>query len=274
VRTPQPFGKSLSALPGSCRGNLRRAWAASVSLLALLAGCAQVAGDPGERIAVSADDPLEPVNRGVFVVNQVLDRLLFKPVAQSYDGILPEDGRNAIRRILDNLKEPVVVLNDTLQGEFERAGISVGRFGVNTTLGLAGSFDLAAKWGLDRQIGDFGQTLFVWGLPSGPYLMLPVLGPSNPRDGLGMLVDSYIDPLTFLANAKGLQEVEIGRFVADGVDQRARVVDVLDELEKNSLDFYAELRSLTQQKRAAELRRGQVETPKNFYNDPSPPQAK
>jgi len=264
----------LSALPGSCRGDLCRAWAAGLLLLAALGGCAPAPSDPAERVAVSADDPLEPVNRGVFVVNQVLDRVLFKPAAQAYDGIMPEAGRNAIRRALDNLKEPVVVLNDTLQGEFERAGISVGRFGVNTTLGLAGTFDVAANWGLDKQIGDFGQTLFVWGLPSGPYLVLPVIGPSNPRDSLGMLVDSYIDPLTFLANAKGLQEVEIARFVTDGVDQRARVIDVLDELEKSSLDFYAELRSLTQQKRAAELRRGAIETPKNFYNDPSSPGSK
>jgi phospholipid-binding lipoprotein MlaA len=106
-------------------------------------------------------------------------------------------------------------------------------------------------------------------LPEGPYLILPVFGPSNPRDAIGMGVDAYIDPFALLATAENADELEISRFVLDGVDQRARVLDVLDDLQKNSLDFYAALRSLSQQKRAAELRRGAApETAPNFYNDP------
>jgi phospholipid-binding lipoprotein MlaA len=168
------------------------------------------------------------------------------------------------------MKEPVVVINNVLQGEPDRAATSVGRFGVNTTIGVAGLFDVAAKWGLDKQSGDFGQTLFVWGLPEGPYLILPVLGPSNPRDAIGMGIDAYTDPFSFLATAKDLDEIQITRFVLDGVDQRARVIDVLDDLEKNSLDFYAQLRSLSQQHRAAELRHGAAAQPgANFYDDPS-----
>ena len=116
--------------------------------------------------------------------------------------------------------------------------------------------------GVERQPADFGQTLFVWGIPSGPYLVLPIVGPSNPRDGVGNLVDSYADPFTILANAHGVTELTTGRLIVGGVDERAEVMDVLDDLQKNSLDFYAQLRSLSQQHRAAELRHVKRRTPR------------
>jgi phospholipid-binding lipoprotein MlaA len=182
---------------------------------------------------------------------------------------VPEEGRDALRRALRNMKEPVIVINNVLQGELERAGIAAGRFTVNSTLGLGGLLEVAEKAGLPKETGDFGQTLFVWGMPEGPYLVLPLLGPSNPRDAVGMGADAYIDPFSYLASAKGLDEIQITRFVLGGIDQRAEVMDVLDELQKNSLDFYAQLRSLAQQRRAAELRRGTTAAPgKDFYDDP------
>jgi len=246
-------------------------------VLSAVGGCT-TAPDKGSATAVldASNDPFEPVNRKILDVNQFVDGLLLKPVAKAYVAVLPEDARNAIRRVLDNMKEPTLFINNVLQGEFKRAGITLGRFGLNTTAGVGGIFDVAGQWGLDRQPADFGQTLFVWGLPEGPYLILPILGPSNPRDAVGMGIDSYADPFTILAESKGLQQLTIGRFVAGGVDQRARVLDVLDQLEKNSLDFYAELRSLSQQQRAAELRHGAAPTPdQSIYNDPgsagSPP---
>jgi phospholipid-binding lipoprotein MlaA len=235
-----------------------------------LAGCATPPSDPAERAAFErTNDPLEPTNRKILEANMVLDKILLRPVAKAYVTILPEEARDALRRVLDNLKEPVVVINNVLQGRLDSAGITVGRFVVNSTLGVAGLMDVASKWGMERQPADFGQTLYVWGLPEGPYLILPVFGPSNPRDAIGMGVDAYIDPFALLATAENADELEISRFVLDGVDQRARVLDVLDDLQKNSLDFYAALRSLSQQKRAAELRRGAApETAPNFYNDP------
>src|SRR6185503_11141995 len=170
---------------------------------------------------------------------------------------------------LDNMKEPVVVINNVLQGELERAGISVQRFVVNSTIGIAGLIDVAKQWGLEKQTGDFGQTLFAWGLPEGTYLILPILGPSNPRDAIGMGADAYIDPFSYLASAQGLDEIQISRFVLGGIDERARVMEVLDDLQKNSLDFYAQLRSLAQQKRAAEVRHGKAAQPETgFYDDP------
>jgi phospholipid-binding lipoprotein MlaA len=239
-------------------------------LAAVLGSCATPPTDPAERAVFDqTNDPLEPLNRQVLDVNLFLDRILFKPVTKVYIAIVPEDGRDAVKHALDNMKEPVVVINNVLQGEFDRAGNSVVRFTVNTTLGVGGLFDVAKKWGLDKESGDFGQTLFVWGLPQGPYLVAPILGPSSPRDLVGMGVDAYADPFSFLATAKDLDQIQIARFVVDGVDQRARVIDILDDLQKNSLDFYAQLRSLSQQRRAAELHHGAAPAPgPNFYQDP------
>jgi phospholipid-binding lipoprotein MlaA len=256
-------------IAASLRGACCRA--ASLFLAALLIGCATPPTDPAERaVFEQTNDPLEPLNRQTLDLNLFLDRILLKPVTKVYIAVVPEEGRDALKRVLDNMKEPVVVINNVLQGRLEGAGISVGRFTINSTLGVAGLLDVAAKWGLDKQSGDLGQTLYVWGLPEGPYLMLPILGPSSPRDLIGMAGDNYMDPFSYLASVKNMDEISISRFVGDGIDQRARVIDILDDLEKNSLDFYAQLRSLSQQKRAAELRHGKAAEPgPNFYDDPS-----
>lgn len=248
-----------------------RGCAAGLLLLSTLAGCATPPADPAERAAFEQNnDPLEPLNRKILDLNQFVDSILLKPVARVYIAIVPEQGRDALRRALDNMKEPVVVINNVLQGEADRAAISAGRFTVNTTAGLAGFFDVAAKWGLGKQSGDFGQTLFVWGFPQGPYLILPLLGPSNPRDAISLGIDAYIDPFSLLATSEAVDQIQITRFVLGGIDERARVIDVLDDLEKNSLDFYAQLRSLAQQRRDAELRHGAAAGPgENFYDDPS-----
>ncbi len=244
-------------------------------LTTALAGCASPPTDPTERALFEQNnDPLEPLNRNIFDVNQLIDRILIEPAAKVYVAVLPEFGRDALHHVLDNMKEPTLFFNNVLQGEFERAGITLGRFTANTTLGLGGLLDLATDWGLKRQPADFGQTLFTWGFAEGPYLILPLLGPSNPRDAIGMGIDSYSDPFTILATTHGLEELTNARLVASGIDQRAGVIDVLDELQKNSLDFYAQLRSLSQQRRAAELRRGAAPDPgADFYQDPSAPSA-
>lgn len=242
---------------------------AAACFCAALAGCAAQSGDRAVA-AVDPADPLEPVNRTILEANQVFDRILLKPLAQGYVAIVPEDGRDAVRRVLDNMKEPTVFFNNALQGEVERAGVTAGRFVINTTVGLGGILDVAKQWGLPRQPADFGQTLYAWGVSSGPYLVLPLFGPSNPRDALGMGMDAYADPLSLFSQIDAYSEITIARFVGDGIDQRARVLDVLDDLEKNSLDFYAQLRSLSQQHRAAELRRDTAPAPaSDFYQDPA-----
>jgi phospholipid-binding lipoprotein MlaA len=198
------------------------------------------------------------MNRAFFDFDLFLDRILLKPAAQVYVAAVPAPGRHAVHHVLDNMNEPIVFANNMLQGEFHRADVTVGRFLLNSTFGLAGIFDWASQSGLPRQNGDFGQTLYVWGVDSGPYLFLPLLGPTNPRDAIGYGVDSYADPVGYAFwNAGGLRWANWTRFGLDTVDSRSRELDTLDELQKTAIDFYAEIRSLSRQHRAIELRHGE-----------------
>jgi phospholipid-binding lipoprotein MlaA len=241
----------------------------AASLIALgVVACAEVPTDPGARAAFDeANDPLEPTNRAIFDFNRQLDRYAIKPVAQAYHDVVPEPGRRALRNFLDNLKQPVVFANDVAQADFDRAFVTLARFVLNSTIGAFGLFDVATNQGYSRQQGDFGQTLFSWGVPDGPYLVLPLLGPSNPRDAVGYGVDSYADPFGYWADSTAF---DISRFGASGIDQREQVLDELDNIERTSLDFYATIRSLWRQKRLEELYNGRPPGPEydELYQDP------
>jgi phospholipid-binding lipoprotein MlaA len=230
---------------------------ALVPLLSV-ASCATPPSDPEARAQFEAtNDPLEPVNRDIFAFNQFFDRVLFKPLAKGYRTVVPEFGRDAIRHFLDNLGEPVVFANNVMQGQFRRADHSAGRFIINSVAGVGGIFDVATRSGLEPESGDFGQTLYSWGVPDGPYLVLPILGPSNPRDAIGMGVGAYMDPFSYLAADYGAEVATYSRWAATGIDERSRHIEDLDELQRNALDFYAELRSLFRQHRSSELRHGE-----------------
>jgi phospholipid-binding lipoprotein MlaA len=253
---------------------MNRAWRVVSAALALvaLAGCAAVPREPAARAEFKANnDPLEPLNRRVFRLNDVVDRVLIKPLAKSYRRVLPQPARDALRHFLDNLNEPLVMANCLLQGRFKSAGITGGRFAVNTTFGVAGLSDVAVNWHLPRQIGDFGQTLWAWGAGEGPYLIVPVFGPVTPRDGIGQGVDILFDPLRFVIRNQDIPSgVTAGRVVVDGLDQRARSLDTLDEIQRESIDYYASLRSLYRQNRAAQLQGAKASTtlpPADFYDD-------
>jgi len=276
---PEPFVSILSSfwLSGRWLG------IAALAMAGWLVGCATPPADPAERAQfIHNNDPLEPLNRKTFAVNLFIDHMLFRPAAKAYVAIVPDDARHAIHHVLNNMKEPTLFFNNVLQGEFERAWITLGRFAVNSTIGFGGLVDVMALDGVERQPADFGQTLYVWGVPSGPYLILPILGPSNPRDAIGGGVDSYADPFTIMAKNEDVTEALTTRFIIGGVEDRAAALDILDDLEKNSVDFYAQLRSLAQQHRDAELHHGKVQTPDispGLYDDPSagqpaPPPAK
>jgi phospholipid-binding lipoprotein MlaA len=253
----------------------RRAAAAALALACalLLPGCATVPRDPAARAEFKANnDPLEPLNRRIFSFNQFVDRILIKPFAEGYLRVVPRPGRQALRNFLDNLNEPVVFGNTLLQGRFKDAGTTGARFVLNSTLGLAGFADVATQDKLPKQVGDFGQTLYAWGLPEGPYLVLPILGPSSPRDGIGSGVDIYLDPFRYVARAQSFPPaVSLGRAVLDGIDTRASNIDALDEMQREAVDYYASFRSFFRQHRAAELS-GSTQPPplppSNFYNDP------
>ncbi|MSP68299.1 MAG: VacJ family lipoprotein [Alphaproteobacteria bacterium] len=229
--------------------HLGRALLVAASLLAL-SGCSTTGTDE------TANDPLEGFNRGVFAFNQGFDKAVIKPVAEGYRWALPKPVRDGVKNVLDNLKAPVILANDLMQGQFERAGVTIGRFIVNTTVGLGGVSDYASDIGLEQHGEDFGQTLAVWGFGEGPYLMLPVLGPSNPRDLTGLIADIFLDPLSYVASANDVEYLTGVRTVVRAIDTRSRHIEDLDDLERTSLDFYAALRSLYRQKRDDEILNG------------------
>ncbi len=217
----------------------------------LLAACATPpAGDDGAYDEVN--DPFEPMNRAIFSFNQFVDGLLFKPLALLYRDLLPPEVQQGIGGVLETLRTPVTLANDLMQGEIDRAGETVGRFAINATAGIGGFFDVAAEVGLEGHREDFGQTLAVWGSGEGMYLVLPIFGPSNPRDAIGLGVDTFLDPLTYYVDTEPL----IYRTAVRGIDERASVIDALDEIERTSIDFYATMRSLYRQHRDDQIRNG------------------
>jgi phospholipid-binding lipoprotein MlaA len=199
-----------------------------------------------------ANDPLEIPNRFIFAINGFLDFIILKPVSYTYKFWVPDPVRESIGNFLNNISSPVILANDLFQGEFDRAETTLTRFAINTTAGLLGFRDPATDWGYERHTEDFGQTLATYGTGEGFYLMLPLLGPSSARDGTGKVVDIFLDPLTYLAP----QNVRLARFAADGIQFRSDNYDAIEDLERDSLDFYAAVRSVWRQNREYEIRNG------------------
>ncbi|MGF1456375.1 MAG: VacJ family lipoprotein [Alphaproteobacteria bacterium] len=225
-------------------------------------------GDDG-RIYGEDDlnDPFENVNRFFFKVNNTLDRYFLRPIAIAYKTVIPRPFRLMTRNIINNLAAPVTLANDFLQLEFKRAGVTLGRFAINSTFGFLGAADVASGLGLERHAEDFGQTLGVYGVPEGPYLYLPFIGPAPPRDLVGGVVDVLLDPTTWLggdiveSDAIGLEWQALGqiRFGLNILDSRSQAIEQLDELERSSIDFYATIRSLYRQSRDGAIRNGRIE---------------
>lgn len=239
---------------------LLRRFALAALLLAsplMLSACADLPKTPTEQAEAKAtNDPIEPINRTIFDVNDFLDRLLIRPLAELYRNMVPPSIRDRITDITSNMKEPVIFANNLMQGEFGKAGTTAERFGTNTFIGGAGMFDVASDWGMPQQTGDFGQTLAVWGMKEGPYLVLPLFGPSNFRDAIGLGVDAVMSPWGYLAydggNGTG-NRFEIASISADGLTRREQSIEALDALKSGSLDFYAQMRSVYRQYRAKQI---------------------
>lgn len=201
------------------------------------------------------NDPLEPINRAIFAFNEVFNLAILEPVAKTYNFVTPEFIRERISKFLANIKTPVVLVNDLLQGEFERSMDTGARMVINSTIGVAGFFDVADEMGFKPHSEDFGQTLAVWGVGEGFYLVLPLLGPSNPRDALGkFVVDSFFDPLGIYLDNTGRDEIALSLAGIRGVTTYANIVEELGDLRETSIDFYGALRSLFRQRRKAEIR--------------------
>ena len=203
------------------------------------------------------NDPFEGSNRFFFGVNQVLDELLLRPVSVVYRAVLPDFARDGVRNFLNNLNSPVILANDVLQGETDRAGDTVLRFGINSTIGIGGLIDVAKELDHPYHDEDFGQTLAVWGVNDGPYFYFPLMGPSSARDFTGFVVDRGLDPLTYVNwGDDDLEYVPIARTLLNVIDLRSRNIETLDDIERSSVDYYASIRSLYRQSRADAIRNG------------------
>jgi phospholipid-binding lipoprotein MlaA len=196
-----------------------------------------------------AADPWEGTNRVFFAFNQKLDAVFWRPITSGYRFVVPEAGRRGIYRAFLNLNSPSIFVNDLLQLRFRNAGETLGRFVLNTTLGMGGLFDAGIEAGWKRHEADFGQTLALVGVGSGPYLVLPVFGPNTVRDGLGDVVDYMFQPLTYFLGPS--QQLFLGG--TEGLATRDHHARQLDALESSSVDFYAALRSAYFQNREAEI---------------------
>jgi phospholipid-binding lipoprotein MlaA len=250
---------------------MTRSGACSIFALGLLlAGCASAppaaspatdapaAVQPAADTSADVNDPFESMNRQIFEFNQVVDRELILPGAQFYVDVVPEGARTGLHNFLQNLDLPVVFANDVLQGEMTLAGQTAGRFGVNSTYGLAGIIDQATPMGLPYHDADFGQTLGVYGVGEGPYLVVPVFGPDPPRDILGQVADVFLDPVTYI----GLRDEiywSLGRGAAEAMDARSRNIGTIKDIESSSVDFYASVRSLYRQHRQSQIRHGKTD---------------
>lgn len=224
-----------------------------VPLLVLLSACSTMPAN-----GAAADDPLEDFNRQVYAVNTAVDSVTFKPVAKAYKHITPAAARRGVSNVLGTIEEPWSGVNALAQGKVPRFFRALDRLLINTIFGFGGLADRAAEWGLPAQEEDLGQTLAVWGVPEGPYLMVPFFGPSNPRDLTGLIIQFFFDPNEFAlkeADVSGLGRAELGTRV---LNFRTEALDTADVLVATSTDPYAALKSAYRQQRAYEINDGKL----------------
>jgi phospholipid-binding lipoprotein MlaA len=192
-------------------------------------------------------DPLEGMNRRIFWFNDHVDLYVLEPVAKGWDKIASDAVKKSVSNFFQNLRFPIIAVNNLLQGKPVESASDVGRFAVNTVVGMFGLFDPATEWGLTQHNEDFGQTLGCWGVPPGPYLVLPFFGPSNPRDTVGLVTDSlcavysYFIPIEYTVGARGV----------DVVNNRALVLREVRQIKQASFDYYVAVRNAYNQHRAA-----------------------
>lgn len=217
----------------------------TICMITLMTGCA----------SVDNRDPLEGFNRGVYKFNDVSDKAVFKPIAGAYKAVMPSPVRSGVNNFFTNLKTFVTTINQVLQFKFNKAAESAGRFVINSTIGIAGLFDVASKQGIPLYKEDFGQTLGYWGVGNGAYLMLPFFGPSTLRDATGLVADTMtIDPLGYVDDPRTRNILVGTKFI----DTRASFLPGSDLLDEAALDSYTFMRDAYLQRRANQVADGVV----------------
>ena len=264
TRNPRPHSLERAVILDFCMLFRIRVRLASflglAALTLLLSACATPppADDP-DAVAEFAEinDPLEPMNRKIFAFNEVLDDYVLVPAARVYRFLTPRLLRDRIADALANVKSPLIVGNDLMEGNVSRAGVALARFVLNSTFGVGGLMDVAKPMGLPGHTADLGQTLAVWGVGEGPYLVLPLFGPSNFRDAAGLGAETFLDPLTYYLDDNKMRWVSTTRFIIGGLSQREAYIETIDDIKRTSLDYYSALRSLKRQSRDAQIRDAQ-----------------
>jgi phospholipid-binding lipoprotein MlaA len=222
---------------------------AALAAALLLGGCATL--PPGSK--PDPRDRFERANRSVYAFNKAIDHAILRPVTRGYVKVTPQPVRRGIFNFLANIDYPITIINDALQGKVHDSLSDMARFGINTVVGVGGLFDPATHWGFEKHDEDFGQTLGKWGVHPGPYLMLPIFGPSTVRDAPAKVVDHFSSPKTYLLDTNA----DLGVSVLGVVDKRAGLLDT-DHLIDNAYDPYAFLRNAWLQRRAYQVRDGEV----------------
>ena len=209
---------------------------------------------PGFHGQEEISDPAEGLNRAVFAFNDALDIMVLRPISALYGYLMPPPAKPAAQRFFKNLSAPVVMINDLVQLDGQDAAVTAGRFAINSTVGILGLFEMAEKYGLKEHHADFGQSLHSYGVGPGPYVVLPLMGPSNLRDASGNIVDGFLDPIDYALNANA----RLGRAGASIMVGREGLLTTLDDLRENSVDYYAALRAALYQNRVLELNKGRA----------------
>ncbi len=215
-----------------------------------------------ENNNLQVDDPFESFNRGMFAIHDGLDQILFRPVSELYATVVPELMRDSVHNALNNLNSPIIFINSVLQLNGERAAGAVARFLINSTVGFLGLFDVAGEMGIKHHDEDFGQTLAAAGVGGGPYLFLPIIGPSNFRDLTGMVADFFMDPFNHILRNNDREYLIYVRWGVSYLDQRTAVRNLTDNINKG-LDPYAKYRSLYAQHRDFRIRNEVADTSKS-----------
>lgn len=218
---------------------------------ALLCSCASTKHNTIHEAGIEISDPFEEQNRRVMAFNKVVDNTIIHPVVEGYRYVAPQPVRSGVRNVLRNLRSPITLGNQLLQGDLPGARDALLRAAVNTTVGVGGLFDVAGYEGIEYEPEDFGQTLAVWGVDPGPYMVVPLIGPSSIRDYTGYFVDGAADPLRWYLFNIDEMGVYTAKFGLDYLDLRDSLMDTLVELDKSSIDYYAAVRSAYYQHRQA-----------------------
>ena len=226
-----------------------------ISALALSLALGACSTPSAESLA--QNDPWEKTNRDIFDFDVRVDHAVARPIAKGYRAAVPEPVRDGIHNALTNLNAPVVLANDVLQGDGDKAASTAGRIVINSTVGVGGLFDIASKIGIPGHDNDFGITLGKGGVAEGSYLVLPFAGPKPPRDLLGTVVDQAFDPLTYV-QFHGKDTWMVVKFGVAIIDSRTSQLDAIESIERSSIDFYATTRNLYRQSRNAQINEGRA----------------